>query len=365
MHFIHTSSKNMVADGDTSWRSQWRSEAKALTALVIPIMIQMGSQQMMTSVDLLFLGRLGRQEMAVGTIATTIFNLLWFGVAGFGTSFDTLGSQAAGAGDKMAVRNWALLAALSLSACCVPCALVLTCGSPIASTLLSQDEATSRSVGSFCTLLVLGLWPAAVTLVMQKFLQVRNVVMPVAVTSLITFILNIVLNWFFIHGVGVGLLGSALATSASRVVNLLLLAGYMRCSPEDWQAFTGPFPGDTSSGSGAGAGSKGGGAAVGKALTTTTTTTTTTMVEAMRSAASTTTKGMVQRMTWLGSRGAVMVAAEASSFDMVRGAGLSHLTSNSLNNRVTSTHTHTRTRVNSLSHRSLLFKSSSATHEVN
>jgi Na+-driven multidrug efflux pump len=53
--------------------------------------IQMGSQQMMTSVDLLFIGHLGRSEMAVGTIGTTVFNLLWFGVAGFGTSFDTLG----------------------------------------------------------------------------------------------------------------------------------------------------------------------------------------------------------------------------------------------------------------------------------
>ena len=154
----------------------WRSEARALTALVIPIMIQMGSQQMMTSVDLLFLGHLGRQEMAVGTIATTIFNLLWFGVAGFGTSFDTLGSQAAGAGDKMAVRNWAMLATLSLSACCVPCVLVLMCGSPIASALLGQDAETSRDVGSFCTLLVVGLWPAATTLVMQKFLQVRTTI---------------------------------------------------------------------------------------------------------------------------------------------------------------------------------------------
>jgi hypothetical protein len=223
----------------------------------------------------------------------------------------------------MAVRNWALLAALSISACCVPAAAVLLFGRPIAYDLLSQDGETSRAVGSFCTLLALGLWPAAVTLVMQKFLQVRNVVMPVAVTSLVTFVLNIALNWLFIHGMGVGLLGSALATSASRVVNLLLLAGYVRCSPKDWEAVVGPFPGDnhtssratsssSSSTNGGGGGSGGSGKVVEGA----------TFADAVRSAAATTTKGMVARMTWLGSRGAVMVAAEASSFDMTVGLAL-------------------------------------------
>jgi len=68
----------------TSW-SDVGVETRALSRLVFPIMIQMGSQQLMSATDLLFLGHLGRSEMAVGTIAATIFNLLWFGVAGFGT----------------------------------------------------------------------------------------------------------------------------------------------------------------------------------------------------------------------------------------------------------------------------------------
>ena len=113
-------------------RSEWRTEARTLTALVIPICIQMGSQQLMTSTDLVFLGHLGRAELAIGTIASTVFNLVWFGISGFGTGFDTLGSQAAGAGDAMAVRNWAMLAAVSLSACCLPAAAVLALGRPVA-----------------------------------------------------------------------------------------------------------------------------------------------------------------------------------------------------------------------------------------
>jgi Na+-driven multidrug efflux pump len=215
-------------------------EARALMRLVVPICVQMGSQQLMVTTDLIFLGRLGRFPLAVGTLASTLFNLLWFGIAGFGTAFDTLGSQAHGAGDALAVRNWAALAAASLSACCVPAAAVLLCGRFLASWVLSQDAATADAVGTFCAVLLLGLWPAALTLVLQKYLQVRNVVVPVAATSLITFALNVCANWFFIKTCGLGTAGSALATTASRFVNLALLAEYVRRTPSEYEALIDP-----------------------------------------------------------------------------------------------------------------------------
>ena len=208
--------------------------------LVVPICVQMGSQQLMVTTDLIFLGRLGRFPLAVGTLSSTLFNLLWFGIAGFGTAFDTLGSQAHGAGDALAVRNWAALAAGSLSACCVPAAAVLLCGRFLASRVLSQDAATADAVGAFCAVLSIGLWPAALTLVLQKYLQVRNVVVPVAATSLITFALNACANAFFVTTCGLGTLGSALATTTSRFVNLALLAEYVRRTPSEYKAMLDP-----------------------------------------------------------------------------------------------------------------------------
>ena len=208
--------------------------------LVVPICVQMGSQQLMVTTDLIFLGRLGRFPLAVGTLSSTLFNLLWFGIAGFGTAFDTLGSQAHGAGDALAVRNWAALAAGSLSACCVPAAAVLLCGRFLASRVLSQDAATADAVGAFCAVLSIGLWPAALTLVLQKYLQVRNVVVPVAATSLITFALNACANAFFVTTCGLGTLGSALATTTSRFVNLALLAEYVRRTPSEYEAMLDP-----------------------------------------------------------------------------------------------------------------------------
>ena len=292
--------------------SIWRSEALALWALVLPIVVQMGSQQFMVATDLLFLGHLGRSELAVGSLCTTIFNLLWFGVAGFGTGFDTLGSQAQGAADFAAVRQWAFLAAAFLTACCVPAAIVLSCGESIARTILSQDEYTSERVGRFCTLLIVGLFAAAWTLVMQKFLQVRGVVKPVAWTSFATFLLNIALNVLFIRKMKLGLNGSALATTTSRIVNLILVTAYLRFS-DQWSAVV-----DVSGFDGA--------RVRRRVLLSSGETDEESAVEsedprhtfkgAFTEVWRTTTPRMCQRMFELGSRGAIMVAAEASSFDV-------------------------------------------------
>ena len=138
------------------------------------------------------------------------------------------------------MRNWAALAAGSLSACCVPAAAVLLCGRFLASRVLSQDAATADAVGAFCAVLSIGLWPAALTLVLQKYLQVRNVVVPVAATSLITFALNACANAFFVTTCGLGTLGSALATTTSRFVNLALLAEYVRRTPSEYEAMLDP-----------------------------------------------------------------------------------------------------------------------------
>jgi MATE family multidrug resistance protein len=301
--------------------------------LVVPICVQMGSQQLMVTTDLIFLGRLGRFPLAVGTLSSTLFNLLWFGIAGFGTAFDTLGSQAHGAGDALAVRNWAALAAGSLSACCVPAAAVLLCGRFLASWVLSQDAATADAVGAFCAVLSLGLWPAALTLVLQKYLQVRNVVVPVAATSLITFALNACANLFFVTTCGLGTVGSALATTTSRFVNLALLAEYVRRTPSEYEALLDP----AGSGGVAAGWRVDGEEARRDALTerlsfeaAPASPDVAALAPARRRAGSGASSfaaacsearagvdaRMVAEMTKLGWRGAVMVAAEASSFDV-------------------------------------------------
>ena len=186
---------------------------------------------------------------------------------------------------------------------------------------MSQDAATADAVGAFCAVLSMGLWPAALTLVLQKYLQVRNVVVPVAVTSLITFALNACANLFFVTTCGLGTVGSALATTTSRFMNLALLAAYVRRTPSEYEALLDPkgeearrdapterlsfeaapaspgvaarAPARRCAGSGASS-----------------------FAAACSEARAGVDARMVAELTKLGWRGAVMVAAEASSFDV-------------------------------------------------
>ena len=209
-----------------------------------------------------------------------------------------------------------------------PAAAVLLCGRFLASRVLSQDAATADAVGAFCAVLSIGLWPAALTLVLQKYLQVRNVVVPVAATSLITFALNACANAFFVTTCGLGTLGSALATTTSRFVNLALLAEYVRRTPSEYKAMLDPDGAKkearrdarTESGAGGGArvaGRRGDGGCGAKcAGASTRRLGASSFAAACSEARAGVDARMVAEMTKLGWRGAVMVAAEASSFDV-------------------------------------------------
>ena len=160
--------------------------------------------------------------------------------------------------------------------------------------VLSQDPETSAAVGRFCAVLILGLWPVTLTLAVQKWLQVRNVT-PVALTSLAVAVVNAALNAILIRVARLGLVGSALATSLSRAVNLVLLVEYVRRTPTEWDAVVDPEGGDARAASRNPSISR---------------------RRRRRRRRQRARPDAVARMTRLGARGAVMVAAEASSFDV-------------------------------------------------
>ena len=204
---------------------------------------------------------------------------------------------------------------LGLSACCLPAAAVLASGGGIASVVLAQDEETSLAVGRFCGVLIIGLWPAALTLAVQKFLQVRNDVVPVALTSFAAFVANVGLNWLYIRRAGLGLVGSALATSTSRVLNLVLVAAYVRFDRKSWRAIVRPSVSGTHADDGdewdaieveARGGAAGGASRSLRAGAS----------DRTSLLAASTDRDAIRKMCHLGSRGAAMVAAEASSFDV-------------------------------------------------
>ena len=101
------------------------TEMKHLARLTWPIVLQMGSQQIMLACDLIYVGRLGRFEMQVGSLFTVLFLLCWYFLAGLTSAMDTLASQAHGANDARAVKSWTLLVLLVITLACFPAAAFL------------------------------------------------------------------------------------------------------------------------------------------------------------------------------------------------------------------------------------------------
>ena len=201
-------------------------ELKELIRLTWPIVLQMGSQQVMLAADLIFVGRLGRFEMTVGSLFTVLFLLCWYFLAGLTSAMDTLASQAHGANDARAVKSWTIVCFAVVSVACFPAAAFLFSSEAIVKNVLKRSDAIAREVGRACVILFPGLWFMSWALVYQKYLQMQGRVNPVGITSFLTLMLNIGLNQLFIHELGMGLQGAPIATTISRFANLCFLFIY-------------------------------------------------------------------------------------------------------------------------------------------
>lgn len=115
-----------------------------------------------------FVGQLGYQALAAAAVATTYFNFMAAFMAGMSSAFDTLASQAYGAGDLTMVKVWGVTAAAVLTFVTVPCSVGLWYGESAASFIFGQGPEVASMVGSFCRWLIPGLHSFAMSLVLVK-----------------------------------------------------------------------------------------------------------------------------------------------------------------------------------------------------
>ena len=147
-------------------------ELLEVVKLAANVAVATSASQTMMLTDMIFVGHLGRNELAVAGLATSVFNFFWFAILGFCSILDTLGSQAHGAGDAPGVRTWAFVTAVGACALCVPTTLGLVYAGGLARVAMRQPPETAEAVGRFCKLLIPGLVPGVLATVATKYLQV-------------------------------------------------------------------------------------------------------------------------------------------------------------------------------------------------
>ena len=102
------------------WRLRWRRESRVMFDIALPIIASNLLGVTMGMVDIGFIGRVGRTELAAAALGNTVFYLLHYPMLGVMTAVDTLLATAHGAGRHAAYGDWTQTGLIVVTALCVP-----------------------------------------------------------------------------------------------------------------------------------------------------------------------------------------------------------------------------------------------------
>lgn len=207
----------------------WRTEFSATMKLAWPLAAANLLQMLVHAVDVIFVARLGEQELAASSLAIALFGLILWGLSGLTGAVAPLIAAELGR-RRHAVREvrrsvrmglWlaVLVGALGMIACLGGEQLMLLTG---------QDPKIASMSGDFLQIIVWAMIPMVLSNVLRIFVSALN--RPIFATMIIASAIgvSVLANWVLVFGnlgaPALGLEGSALA---SVFTSLFILAAYV------------------------------------------------------------------------------------------------------------------------------------------
>lgn len=213
-------SSDQPQNKNLAWQDRVHGE---LLRLAWPITVSMLSYSIMTTVDTLFVGRLGASALAgVGLGGVLAFVVVCFGF-GCLRSVKVLISQARGAGDRAQVP--AMLGA-GLLAAAVLGVVAAAAGAAIAGVLpgLTASAASGEQAARYLLIRSLGSPLALLAVALREARYAESDSRSPMVATLIANVVHIPIGAYFIFSLEWGVAGAAWATLVSQAVELVLLA---------------------------------------------------------------------------------------------------------------------------------------------
>ncbi len=209
-------------------RTDWAGEARSLLALAFPVILAQLGIFAMGLVDVLMVGRLGDEAIAAVATGDTYSFVILIVPLGILLGLDPIVSQAWGAGDRAACGR-ALQRGLVLSVgLSIPLVAAWFAVGPVL-VAIGQGAETVPAARDYVWCLVPGALPVLGFQVLRQVLQAMGRVRPVLVAILIANVFHVLADWAFIYGrfgmPEMGAAGAGLATSLSRWILFLGLAG--------------------------------------------------------------------------------------------------------------------------------------------
>jgi len=226
----------------------YAAHARAVMALGLPLAGGHLAAFAIRVVDTVMLGWYGIDELAAVVLAGGFFFVLFIMGGGFAMAVMPMVARAEAEGDAVQVRRVTRMGLWLSLGYAVVVAPVMLWGAPILEAL-GQAPDLSELAGAYLAIALFGMAPELCLMVLRSYLSALERARIVLVFTIVTAVLNGVLNWAFIFGnLGapeMGLRGAALASVLAAVIGVAITAIYaVRAFPEHalFQRFWRPDP---------------------------------------------------------------------------------------------------------------------------
>ncbi|KAG2650330.1 hypothetical protein PVAP13_1NG243100 [Panicum virgatum] len=217
--------------GEEEDKSSVLSEVKKQLRLACPLVAGCLLQYVVQMVSVMFVGHLGKVELAGAAVATSFAGVTGFSLlTGIACSLDTLCGQAFGAGQHHLLGVYKQRAMLVVTLVSVPVAATWVCAGELLARC-GQDPEVAAAAGRYIRCLIPALFLFGPLQCHARFLQTQNAVVPVMLSSGAAAAAHPAVCWLLVRRLGLGSRGAALAEGASYLANLSFLALYVRQSP--------------------------------------------------------------------------------------------------------------------------------------
>jgi multidrug resistance protein, MATE family len=204
-------------------RRLWTSEARALIALALPLILGNLAQALINATDLVYMGRIGPDAVAAASLAFNLF--LPFLLFGLGILAAVSPMIAAARGRKVRsvrdIRRTVRQGFWVAAAVCVPMSIILW-NAEIIFLAMGQDPGLSRDAGRFVQVLQWGLLPVLLHLVLRFFVSALERPTWGTIVLFGGVFANALFGWLLVFGhwgfPRFGFIGAAMASVLSEIV---------------------------------------------------------------------------------------------------------------------------------------------------
>ncbi|MFY0671962.1 MAG: MATE family efflux transporter [Bacteroidia bacterium] len=209
---------------------QYISEYKKNLKLATPVVLGQVGHMITQLADTLMVGQIGAEPLASAAFANALFALLLVVVIGLATGITTLVGNAHGANNNKSIvqilgNSFWLLMSFSL----ILFVLAMVC-KPLLYQMGQEPIVVDRAMPYF-NILAWSLLPLMAFMSLKHFTDGLEWTYPGMLASIVSNLINIILNYFLIFGKAglpeMGLLGAGIATLIARVLMALMLLSFL------------------------------------------------------------------------------------------------------------------------------------------